>query len=341
MQFYTVCEKMQIGVLGISYLSAEIGLREQFAIAAGRRLSKESAIARLFSCVILSTCNRTEIYFSAENLAEAHSALLALLREELEGLFEHKLYAFFGVDCFTHLSRVAAGLDSVIVAESEIQRQVKTAYEHTLLHYSLPSPMHFLFQKSLRVSKQIRSDYRLAEGQVTIPKLLFQMTADLLKDLKNRSILFIGNSEINRQVISYFRKKGSGPLSLCTRAPLSAQEVSGVSLLPWNELQRWEEYDVVICGSNATTPLIHEASEVPKTCLIFDLGVPRNVDPQISKHPLIASLNMEEISKLLERKQGKNLGEIWDAESKVTESAQRHFLAFQKKVHRQVLCLST
>src|SRR6185503_11227665 len=112
---------MQIGVLGINHKSAEISRREQVAHACRIRVSRDCEIAERYHCVVLSTCNRTEIYFSSDNLAEAHSALLNVLRGEIEIPFEHKLYSFFGFDCFMHLARVTSGLDSVIIAESEIQ----------------------------------------------------------------------------------------------------------------------------------------------------------------------------------------------------------------------------
>ena len=196
---------MHIGVLGINHKSAEIWTRELVSKACQKRLVCESSVAEKFCCVLLSTCHRTEIYFSAENLAEAHSELLNVLREEISIPFEHKIYSYFGLDCFTHLAHVTSGLDSVIIAESEIQRQVKVAYEGAQLHYRLPSCLHFLFQKCLKVGKEVRSKTILSQGQVTIAKILFNISSHLLKNLSELPVLFIGNSEINRKMISYFK----------------------------------------------------------------------------------------------------------------------------------------
>lgn len=333
---------MKIGVLGINYKSAEISTREYVSKACQIRISRESAIAENYHCVILSTCNRCEIYFSADHLAEAHSALLNILREEIHIPFEHKLYSFFGFDCFLHLAQVTSGLDSAIIAESEIQRQVKVSYEQTLLHYNLPSCMHFLFQKSLKVGKQIRSGFSFSQSQFTIAKILFQIVQCLFKELTDVPILFIGNSEINRKVMGYFKQKGVQKLSLCTRSLISAKEMAEkneLTLLSWEKLASWQDYPVVICGSNAPHYIVGNPHTNLSTRLIFDLSVPRNVDPLVSNHPHLVLLNMEELSMFIERKQEKNMMEINRAEGLILEGIQRYHCAFHHKEKRASTCV--
>jgi glutamyl-tRNA reductase len=333
---------MKIGVLGLNHKSAEINTREYVSKACRNRLSQGSAIAENYHCVVLSTCNRSEIYFSSDNLAEAHSMLLNLLREEVAIPFEHKLYSFFGFDCFMHLAQVTSGLDSAIIAESEIQRQVKIAYEQTLLYYNLPSCMHFLFQKSLKLGKQTRSTFFLLQNQITIAKILFQISENLLKNLHDHPVLFIGNSEINRKVIAYFKSKGVKKMTLCTRSLLSAKAMSEkgeLSLLPWERLSLWQEYPVVICGSNAAHFIVDKPQERLNTRLVFDLSVPRNVDPSLSKHPQLVLLNIEELTDLTEKKQEKNLFEIHRAEALILEGVQYYHDAFRQKEKRVFACV--
>ena len=98
------------------------------------------------------------------NLAATHTYLLSILRVEVEEEFDHKLYSYFGVDCFSHLTRVTLGLDSAIIGETEIQGQVKLAYENTSDYHPLPEALHFLFQKSLGISKKLRSELQLGRG---------------------------------------------------------------------------------------------------------------------------------------------------------------------------------
>lgn len=333
---------MQIGVLGVNHKSAEIAIREQVAQACQIRLPRDGEVAENYHCVVLSTCNRSEIYFSSDNLAEAHSVLLNLLREEIDIPFEHKLYSFFGFDCFIHLATVTSGLNSVIIAETEIQRQVKIAYEETMLHYNLPSCMHFLFQKSLRLGKQIRSEFLLSQNQVTVPKILFQISESLFKNLSEQPILFVGNSVINRKVMTYFKRKGVKRITLCTRALHSAKEFAEkeeLQLLPWERLSLWQEYSIIICGSNAPHVIANKPEDKLNTRLIFDLSIPRNVDPSLSRHPQFLLLNIEELTALIEGKQEKNLIEINRAEMVILESVQRYHDLFRQKEKRVLECV--
>jgi glutamyl-tRNA reductase len=328
---------MKIGVLGVNHKSAEIGTREYVSKAFAMRFCRESMIAESAHCVVLSTCNRSEVYFSSENLAETHSMLLNILKEEIDIPFEHKLYSFFGLDCFLHLAQVTSGLDSAIIAESEIQRQVKIAYEQTLLHYNLPSCSHFLFQKSLKLGKQVRSSFALAQNQVTIANILFRTCESVLKQLKDLPILFVGNSEINRNIIAFFKRKGVNNITLCTRSLHSAKN-EGLCLLAWERIVDWQQYPVLICGSNAPHAIVASSQEV-QTRLIFDLSIPRNVDPSLSRHPQLVLLNIEEITALIEKKQQKNLLEINRAQALILEAVQRYHTAFCQKEKRVFACV--
>jgi glutamyl-tRNA reductase len=332
---------MQVGVLGINFKSAPISTREDVTKACQRQLSWASDAGREYACVVLITCNRVEIYFSAEDLAEAHSHLLHLLREEMTVPFEHTLYSYFGADCFLHLAQVTSGLDSLIVVESEIQRQVKIAYQQTLLYRDLPSCMHYLFQKSLKFGKEVRSSLCFSQSQISIAKVLYTISQQLWKDLSKLPLLFIGNSEINRQVMAYFKRKGARAISLCTRSFSSAQEMAkreNFSLLPWEELSRWEEYPLVIAGSNAPYPLVSSPSPQVATRLIFDLGVPRNVDPMLASHPLLTLRNMEQLSNLIDSCQRRNTLEIHQAEQALFERVQCYVSLFRQKNNRVMVC---
>ncbi len=335
---------MRIGVLGINHKSSGLAFREVLARACQKKLSLESDIAKNLSCVVLSTCNRTEIYFSAENLAQAHSELLGVLRSEIQESFEHKLYTYFGCDCFVHLALVTAGLDSVIIAETEIQRQVKVCYENTSHYYRLPSAIHYLFQKSLKIGKQVRSSFLISHGQPTLPGMILQVSQILFKQLEYKKILFIGNSEINRKVISFFKMKGLNRISLCTRSKESlgkeAWKARGIELVNWSELSSWKEYDLIICGTYSSNYLI-EASEEPlsDTKLILDLSVPRSVDPLVARHPMITLLNIEELGQFIDNAQERDLGEIHRAQELLWQEAEKHFDLFEQKEKRALRCI--
>lgn len=289
---------MRVGLLGINFKSSDLSLREEVARACALLFAADSAIATHLSVVLLSTCNRTEIYFSGEDLSESHTQVLNLLRTEITRHFEHHLYAYFGVECFAHLCRVTSGLDSAIVAETEIQRQVKTAYSLAACDHILNKDIHYLFQKSLKVGKQIRTQYILPKGIPTLERLIYELSEKIAGS--TFSVFFLGNSEINRKILTYLKSKKIEDLVLCTRGMHAAKEL-GIPLVDWNEREKWQTYDVVICGSNhreyAITP--EQMGQELKNRVIFDLGLPRNVDPRLAKHSELRLFNIEELGKML------------------------------------------
>lgn len=263
-----------IGVLGVNHKTADLSLRENIAERAIKFCENPFLP---YPTVLLSTCNRTEIYFHSEDLALAHSQLLRNFGNE------QAFYSFFGIYCFFHLCKVASGFDSAVFAESEIQRQVKKAYANAK---SLPSCMHYVFQKALKVSKEIRSKYQ--QNSQSLYHALWRMC-----EWKNRKILIVGFSQINRGLISFLLHKKVDSITLCTRNPQTVQ-IEGVSIGDRRLLSEWENYDVIVSASFGEGFLIRGKGE--KGQVIFDLGVPRNVDPQVG-----ATLyNIEDVHKSME-----------------------------------------
>jgi glutamyl-tRNA reductase len=330
---------MQIGVLGISYKSSDLPLREIVAKACQQCLANDCLEAARLSVVLLSTCNRTEIYFSASDLAEAHSDLLSLLRAEMEIPFEQSFYSFFGVECFAHLAKVISGFDSAIFGETEIQRQVKIAYAAAAAAYSLTAPLHFLFQKCLKVGKEIRTHFSLPRGVPTLESLIFELSQSAT------SFLFIGNSEINRKIISFFKTKKIDEISLCTHHISAAQEMplfTGVKLIAWRELSRWQDYEIIVSGSSHSEYLlVAEQIDVQgafKTRFIFDLSMPRTVDPKLTRHPQMHLLNIQDLGSSIALKRRDHLQDIGDAEKKLRVSVERQIGLFHLKEKKSYLC---
>ncbi len=335
---------MRVGVIGINYKTSSLDLREILAKACRFCFSPEHFSFRLPGTVLLSTCNRTEIYFGADDLTEAHSEILGELRQFIQEPFEQKLYSFFGVDCFWHLAKVAAGLDSAILSETEIQQQVKRAYQAASAHKGLSCCLHFLFQKSLKISKEVRSAFPLPRGLPNLEKVLFQIVQKAFG--KSPKVLFIGNSQINRQILPFFRAKQTGSLTLCTRHPEKAQPLlqdGGVGLADWSVLEHWPAWDVIICATQHHDYLLRlsqlENCAPNNTRLIFDLSVPRNVDPQLGEHAMVHLFNMEQLAQVVDAERRHHLGEIDAAHSLVAEAVDRQLEIYQEKLSRKLLCI--
>lgn len=334
---------MRVGVIGINYKTSSLDLREVLAKACRFCFSPERFSFKMPGTVLLSTCNRTEIYFGADDLTEAHGMILAELREYIHEPFEQKLYSFFGADCFWHLAQVAAGLDSAILSETEIQQQVKQAYQAACTRGGLSCCLHFLFQKSLKISKEVRAAFPLPRGLPSLEKVLFQIVH---KGQANRKFktLFIGNSQINRQILPLFRAKRDSSLTLCTRSPEKAKALfdNDVELVDWSILPHWPLWDVIICATQHQEYLLHEeqTQEFPfrESRLVFDLSVPRNVDPRLSNHPYLYLFNMEQLAQMVDTQRRRHLGEVDAAIGLVVKGVERQLEIYQEKLTRRLIC---
>ena len=318
---------LRVGVIGMNFKTAQIGLLEQISRAA-QYLSGERGLFFKHPTIILSTCNRTEIYFSALDLAEAQGDILCFLRSHIEGSFEHKLYSYFGIDAFSHLCRVTAGLDSAILAETEIQRQVKLAYAKSKGTLILPECLHYVFQKALKIGKQVRSEAFLEKGSVTLYGTLWQRSIEILGDLKKRSILLIGYSEINRGFASFLLHRGVHDFFLCTTKPADVS-LEGAIVCGREVLNHWKNYDLIVCASKSAEYLI--AGE-GKGGLIFDLSVPRNVDPAVQGVQL---MNIEQIHQLIERKQQSQGIRLAESETFIEKSVFHLARLYRAKIERK------
>ena len=329
---------MSIGVIGVNFKTAPLELREALSLACSYAFHPNSIGRKLENIVLLSTCNRAEIYFSANDLAEKHSEILSILRELVDVPFEQKLYSFFGPDCFLHLATVASGLDSAILAETEISEQVRRAYATSCRADCLDGAIHFFFQKSLKISKSIRTHFPLPRGLASLESMLLELC---LNSGLNK-ILLVGNSQINRQIINVFQRKEKFSLTLCTRSLEGAEEFArerNITLASWEALACWQRWDIVICATHDLGYLIKECvSEKPH--LLIDLSVPRVIDPTLASHPHIRLLNMEEIATLVDGKRRHLLEKIDDSKGHLQQAVHSCLTSYYQKLSRKPTCIN-
>jgi len=255
---------MTIGVVGVSHQGANLAQREQAA----------RSIPLRPGAVPLVTCGRVELYVSGE--APGWSAD----------------YAHQGIACLRHLARVTAGLESALRGEADIQGQVKRAYLEATARGPLPAPLHQLFQKSLQLGKELRSRMPLYQATPCYgPTVVAHLQAHFPTGGR---ILVVGSSQINRRIIDAAMAAGYQQISWCTRAPAEAPPGGHVPLLGFDALNRWEEYDVLICATRCPHLLIEgRAAPNPAPKLLIDLSVPRNIDPQLGTIPRWTLLGLD------------------------------------------------
>lgn len=328
---------MRVGVIGINHKLANLELRELLAKACQRRFVPGSSLHGDHTFILLTTCNRTEVYFTSEDLAVTHSYLLRVLRNEVRDDFDQKVYSYFGHDCFLHLARVTAGLDSAIVAETEIQGQVKAAYEQAVKHISLPCELHYLFQKALKIGKQIRTELPMGRGMPDVEHAIYNAGMGLFKSPEGAKILFVGASDINKKILCFLKNKNIRDISLCNRTMDRANciaEQYQVRPVHWNQLPGWHEYNWVIFGTKAPEYLIKQndlPSQGLSQKLIIDLCVPRNVEPSLGRIPGITLLNIDQINRILNARKLHLAQNLTRAETFIAAAAKQHINLFQEK----------
>lgn len=327
---------IQVGVLGVNHKLADVTLRETIAKTCQRHFGLGQSESCTDPIVLLSTCNRTELYFSSSHLAETHSALLQLLKDEIADEFEQKLYAFFGTDCFAHLASVTTGLDSAVLAETEIQGQVKSAYQIACNHFQLPSALHYLFQKALKVAKEVRATIPLQSNLPHMEDAIAQVVWEFKKSTPK--VLFVGASQMNRRIVDFFTKKGNSELTICNRSSIDISDLihhPHLDTLAWADLaSRWYTFDVVILATKSLQFVldyksINTSFEGKK--LLIDLSLPRNVNPLLAQDPRIHLLNIDQIQQMLQGRAQTVSQSITLAQGQIWERASQYALQFHRR----------
>lgn len=334
---------MRVGVLGINHKLANLRLRELLAKSCRYRFTPGFSTHSEHDLILLSTCNRTEIYFFSEDLTATHSYILNILRSDVPENFDQKLYSYFGKDCLAHLCRVTTGLDSAIITETEIQGQVKDAYELAHRNSPLPFELHYLFQKALGISKKIRTILPTKPGLPDIEHAVLQTGQAIFPNTPEVKILFIGASAINEKILCYLKHKNFSNITICNRSPINASLIANkysISIIPWEQVNTWHSYDWIIFGTKASNHLINVRSSPSPLCkmapnfrkkFIIDLGVPRNVDPALSRYPDITLLNIDQINRRLKiRRQSLNHS-LDMAETMLSQAIHQHISLFHEK----------
>lgn len=325
---------MRVGVIGVNHKLADLSLRETLAKVCQERFSHGAYWHDDHTFLLLSTCNRTEVYFFSDDLAAAHSFLLDLLKNLIVADFDQKLYSYFGCNCFLHLCRVVAGLDSAIIAETEIQGQVKEAYEKTALSKRLPKELHYLFQKALKVGKLIRTHYTFGQSAPDLEHAILEIGSEHFDSLPTKNILFFGASAINGKLINHFKNKQFQRLTLCNRTNFNGEKAAAhwnIAYLPWSKMEEWREYDWIILGTKAQKYLINPDDSIKEKKLIVDLSVPRNANPNLRQNPHIHLFDIDQIHQMLDKRKEQILDSLILAEKRVTLETGKLMHIFREK----------
>ena len=283
---------MGICVLGISHKTAANDMLEKWLSQPSIIRDDLEEVAELPK-VLLSTCNRWEMYLDTSHI----SSVLEALKDKCGFFPRDHFYLYEADECFKHLCKVTSGIESRILSETEIQAQVKKSYLASAKKHILTPPLHYLFQKALFISKKARTLFPIPRGIPSLERVVF----DLLKDYRKMPILLVGNSQINRQIIAYLLQKGSFEIVVCTDHP--AQPKENIRYISKHEITTWPFYPAVILATQSPSPLVkfkHLADHPLETKLIIDLGMPRNSELPLKKLDCLDVYDWDQICSSME-----------------------------------------
>src|SRR6266513_1749950 len=297
---------MKLFAAGVSHKTAPVELREQLAV-------KQSAIVDLafvLKCfghldevVLLSTCNRVEIYGTTRKATGHIKSLLQLLRAEPGDLDPH-IYLYQDAAAARHLFRVTAGLDSMVLGETEITGQIKNAYEIARNAGLTGRVLNRLFQRAFQATKEIRTRTGIGRGTVSIKSTAVELIGKT--DLSQQSIMVLGAGEMAESCVRLLVKKGARSIFISSRSFDRAIELAiqcgGQAVCLGDCLFEMPDVDVVIAAtSSAETLLSHDdvknltKARRNRPLLLIDLSVPRNIDPAAGELENVSLYNIDDL----------------------------------------------
>jgi glutamyl-tRNA reductase len=247
----------------------------------------------LSETLVLSTCNRSEVYgVSAEPgeiSAVAMELFLATFHKIEPSVLGSSLYRRHDREAVRHLFRVSAGLDSMLLGEAEILGQVRDAYKIALDHGATGPVLNRMFQNALEVGKRVRTETEIGARPMSVAFAGVKLAERIFGSLKGHSALILGAGATGEQVVNHLRDRGIGKLRVSNRSTERAAELAGrvgAEVVPWSELQNSLEWpDLVVCSVMSPEPILTREmvtramkARSDRSLLLIDLGMPRNVD---------------------------------------------------------------
>ena len=253
----------KIAVLGINYKRCSTGMREMVAIDKTQLPSHLKAIKSMVKeVVVLSTCNRTEIYVALNEEETAIKERLISLWNGKADTLADKFYFYTGLNTARHLFKVAGGLDSMVTGETEILGQVRNAYQIAVEEESTGKTLSRLFHSSFRVGKKVRRETKIANGLSSTSSVACKLAENILGNLSAKRIMLIGLGKMGEVMMGYLKKKGVANLVVINRTHEKADEVAkrfGVSAVRFEQcFDEMVKADLVLTSSSAPHHLIEK-----------------------------------------------------------------------------------
>lgn len=336
---------MNVQVVYCNHQTADLSVREKLAFSSEDDLLRayDELRERFPSSehVVVSTCNRVEIYTAQEDASDAPtSAELATFFSDFHHVpvetFLGDLLERTGAEAVRHLFEVACSVDSMVLGENQIVSQVKSAYEVATKGNANGPLTNALFQRALNVSRRVRTETRLSEGRISIASVAVgEFGRSIFDRFDDKTILVIGAGEMAEETLRYLQNEGVGEIVVVNRTQERAVQVASAfrgHAAAWDDLDQWLcRADVIVSTTGAHDPIVdadrfRQAREkgTGKPVFILDLGAPRDFDPQVADvDEGVFLYDIDDLERTCERNRAARTTEIARARDIVEEETSR------------------
>jgi glutamyl-tRNA reductase len=330
---------VSIVVIGLNHRTAPLDLLERTAVD-DARLAKalDDLLGRdhVSEAVLLSTCNRTEVYAVAEKFHGAYHDIRSFLCEQSflppEQVSDH-LYVHYDADAAQHLFTVAAGLDSAVLGENEILGQVRAAWDAAQREGAAGAALNLLFRHALEVGKRVRTETGISRHIASVSQAAVAMATERIGPLAGRRVLVLGAGEMGESMVRVLSDAGVSELCIANRtwqtAVELARQVGGRAVRLADLAGALREADVLLTSTGATSIMIEHAelasvaAERDTKLLVVDVAVPRDVDPAAGDLPNITLLDMDDLRAFAEVGIGERQLEVAGVQRLISDELER------------------
>jgi len=261
--------------------------------------------------VFLQTCNRVELYYGDGEASEYITK---------------------------HLFRVASGLESKMLGEGHILGQIRRAYVLAINNCHISPGLHRLFQYAIHTGKRVRTETSISKGAVTHSLATIRLLKKEYLHLKNSTILIIGVNKLTQNIAQLLLKIGCKKIVIVNRTIEKSKKLAqetGCAYAPYNfMLEQIHDSDIIITAVSHTEPIIwYTDLSIKHPVTIIDLGVPRNVDPELAKNPKVKLFNLEDVEANIEQNIKERTGEVIHAERIIDEEIIKYKQTFKRQLY--------
>ena len=323
-------------VIGLNHKTADLEVREKVAFADNKleaALKELSSMEEVHEAIILSTCNRVELYAHVESLDRAENAIKDFIGR-FHGIgrsaLDRSLFVYKKDEAIRHIFRVASSLDSMVVGEPQILGQLKAAYEFALNRKKTGILLNRLMEKAISVAKRVRTETRIAENAVSISFAAVELARKIFDDLSTNAAMLLGAGEMAELAAKHLISAGIKSMRVANRTYSRAVELSGqfcgTPVRFESFINEMAHVDIVICSTRAssfvlTSAQVKDVMKARKNRPIFliDISVPRNIDPAVNELDNVYLYDVDDLQGVVETNLEQRRDEAAKAEAIVTE----------------------